>query len=495
MTTGLRSVRFRLTFWYALVLAFTLIVCAAGAWIVVQRVLQQRAEQFLADARDAFLVELHAEEAEMPTLVAAIGKAMQDIRMADVEFMVLDSASRPVAASGDVPNRAHQATSVRLSADTLAAFVSFVDDSLSTTVVLPGANGGNLIAIRPAVLGSARYRIAAVQSRRWLHNTMRSLFVAWLAVLPLVLAVSTAGGYLMARRALAPVADMSRRARAISAANLDQRLAVVNAKDELGELATMINALLARVEQAFAQQRRLVADASHELRTPVAVIRAEADVALARQERPAREYRDALEIVSQAGERLSGIVNDLFLLARSDGGPVPLSVEALYLDELIIDTARVMRTLADRRTVRIDVPPLAESPLTGDPELLGRLLLNLVDNAIKHSPPGGAVAIRLGATPQAYTVSVTDEGPGVPLDAQDRIFERFYRAAPSTANAAETGPRGSLNNGAGLGLAIARYIAEAHGGTLELARSSASGSEFRLTLPRQSRGVAGAPPD
>jgi signal transduction histidine kinase len=260
-------------------------------------------------------------------------------------------------------------------------------------------------------------------------------------------------------------------------------LPVENPHDELGELATVINGLLARVETSFDQQRRFVADASHELRTPTAIIRAEAEIALAREARAESEYREALRVVQDAGHRLSRIVDDLFLLARADAGHRPLQRELLYLDELAADAARAMQGLAAPRSIKLEVVPMPEAPFIGDAELLGRMLLNLLDNAIKYSPDAGTVTVSLGRTDSGYELRVADEGPGIPIEAQQHIFERFFRVDKARSR----GER-SATSGAGLGLAIARWVALAHGGTLELRQSGPDGSEFVVVLPAESMG-------
>lgn len=236
--------------------------------------------------------------------------------------------------------------------------------------------------------------------------------------------------------------------------------------------------LLGRLETSFEQQRRFVADASHELRTPTAIIRAESEVALGRDSRTEVEYRDALRVVQDAGHRLSRIVDDLFLLARADAGHRPLNAEPLYLDELMADAVRAMQALASQRSVQLDIVSMPEAPFVGDAELLGRMLLNLLDNAIKYSPRGGAVSVWLETTSRGYEIRVVDDGPGIPREAQGTIFERFFRVDKARSR----GDR-SATSGAGLGLAIARWVAVAHGGTVALVRSTAAGSEFLVTLP------------
>ena len=213
---------------------------------------------------------------------------------------------------------------------------------------------------------------------------------------------------------------------AITATNLHERLPV-GGGDELVRLARVVNDLLDRLEQAFELQRRFMADASHELRTPTAIVRTEADVTLSKPVRHEAEYRESVTIMQDASRRLTRIVDDLFLLARSDAGHLVVHRATIHLEDVVDDTVRSARPLADTRGVRMDLTNVVEAPLQGDADLLGRLLLNLLDNAIKHSAAGGQVAVTMERDGDAVRVTVTDQGEGIPAALQGRVFERFYK--------------------------------------------------------------------
>ena len=471
------SVRWRLTLWYSLVLAAILGVFAVGSFEVLRRVLAVRTDRFLEEARDAFVEELRTEREEEVATPPAIEAALRDFQFRDVMFVVFDSATRMTGMSA----RTQAVDSVSAPAvdiQALAARIAPNREAAPRFLTLPDAEGGYRVAVRSVRLTDAWYTVAAVQERHHLREVLEMVGGAYLLAIPILLLLSGAGGYFLAGRALSPVTAMSRRAREISATTLHERLPVKNPRDELGALATMINGLLGRVEASLEQQRRFVADASHELRTPAAIIRAESEIALGRESRTEAEYREALRVVQDAGHRLSRIVDDLFLLARADAGHRPLNAEPLYLDELAADAVRAMQALASQRGVRLDITTLPEAPFVGDTELLGRMLLNLLDNAIKYSPRGGAVSVSLEATSRGYEIRVVDEGPGIPKEAQAEIFERFFRV-----DKARSRGDSSTTSGAGLGLAIARWVAVAHAGTLELIRSTMAGTEFLVTLP------------
>ena len=475
------SVRWRLAFWYSLVLAAMLAVFAVGSFEVLRRVLDVRSDRFLEEARDAFIQELGTEQVEAGARVPAIDAALKDFQFRDVLFAVFDSAHRVAGVSAR--SQASDSESVPpVDLQALATWLAPAHDPAPRMLTLPDAEGGYRVAVRPVRLAGVPYTVAAVQERHWLREMLEMVGAAYLLAIPILMLLSAAGGYFLANRALSPVTAMSRRAREISATNLHERLPVENPRDELGELATMVNGLLARIEASFEQQRRFVADASHELRTPTAIIRAESEIALGRDSRTEAEYREALRVVQDAGHRLSRIVDDLFLLARADAGHRPLNAEPLYLDELTADAVRAMQALASQRSVRLDMGSMPEAPFVGDTELLGRMLLNLLDNAIKYSPRAGAVSVSLETTSRGYEIRVVDDGPGIPKAAQADIFERFFRV-----DKARSRGESSATSGAGLGLAIARWVAVAHGGTVELVRSTAAGTEFLVTLPADAK--------
>jgi signal transduction histidine kinase len=273
----------------------------------------------------------------------------------------------------------------------------------------------------------------------------------------------------------------------MTAENLSGRLPVANPRDELGRLAETVNDLLSRLEasisiqrQSMSAQRQFMADASHELRTPVATTRTAANVALQQPHRDELEYRDTLAIIEQQAARLSRIVDDMFTLARADAGTYPVRQMPMYLDEVVEDVVKAARVLASPRDVSIDAATIRSATFTGDEELIRRLIVNLLDNAVRYTPAGSTVHVDLAKATGGYALSISDHGPGIPLAVQPHIFERFFRA-----DAART-RRNGLDGGAGLGLALARWIAEVHGGHLTLAQSSEAGTTFTAFFPTAS---------
>jgi len=292
--------------------------------------------------------------------------------------------------------------------------------------------------------------------------------------IPIVLLLAGAGGLWLAAVGLRPITEMARRAAAIPLTGLED-LGQSNRSDELGQLAGAFNGLVARLRTALQTQRQFMADASHELRTPVSVVRTAAEVTLSREHRDEGEYRESLTIVGGEATRLSRLVEDMLVLARADAGGYRLRPVDLYLDEVVADCCRAVDVLATERGVAIQSTCETDIAFRGDEDLLRQMVLNVLQNAVQHTPAGGSISIDVRQEGNAVTVRVTDGGEGIPPADRARIFDRFVQLDPARRA-----------QGTGLGLPIARWIAEAHGGTLVLEGSGSGGSTFRVLLPRTS---------
>jgi heavy metal sensor kinase len=329
-------------------------------------------------------------------------------------------------------------------------------------------------AERKVSAGGREYRIVVAASLRPVADTSRAALQVILIGLPLVLALAGVGGYLLAGRALRPLSSMAEQAQHITDSSLHTRIEIGRAAQEMETLVASFNELLARLDQSFEGMRRFVADASHELRTPIAVIRGEADVALS-ADRSAEEYRASLAVVLDESRRLSRLVEDLLNLARADAGRVRLQVQDFYLNELMSECCRGAQTLAGARQIKLECRAESDVQFRGDEQLLRRLLMNLLDNAIRYTPPGGKVTAALEPNGTSVHLRVADTGIGMAPEETTRVFERFYRAGES---------RSREDGGFGLGLAIVKWIAESHQGSVECASKPGAGSVFTVTLPR-----------
>jgi signal transduction histidine kinase len=252
----------------------------------------------------------------------------------------------------------------------------------------------------------------------------------------------------------------------------DENLGEEHRPGELGQLARSFNGLVARLRTALSTQRQFMADASHELRTPVSVIRSAAEITLSRPSRMESEYRDALGIAGDEARRLGALVDDMLVLARADGGGYTLRLADFYLNDVLTGCIRALEVVARERGVTIAAARLPDSPLRGDEDLIRRMLLNVLQNAVQHTADGTTVDVGLEQAGAAFVVRIRDHGCGIAETHRARIFDRFVQLDESRRGA-----------GTGLGLPIARWIAEAHGGRLDLEASGAGGSTFAIVLP------------
>jgi heavy metal sensor kinase len=461
----IRSFRFRLTAWYVALFSLLFVVFSVFLYGLLSKDLRTRLDQSLtseANTASALLEDELVEEKGDVHMAAT--EAVAGLRLHGSRVAIL-SGSRLLASSGPVSQQESDAV--------VAQAARSASPDLVLALPQLGPNGARAATHRLETLGRdfLIFSIAPLDSiAADLAVVRRVIFLA----LPLLLGLAGIGGYLLATHSLAPLNWMAAQAREITGSNLSRRLEIGHAAEELLVLAASFNELLARLDQSFEAMRRFVADASHELRTPIAVIRGEADVALS-HDRGAAEYRESLAIVLDESRRLSRLVDDLLNLARADAGRVKLDVHEFYFNELLAECCRSMQTLAGASEVTLECRSAGDVQFRGDEALLRRLVINLLDNAIRYTPPGGKVSAKLEADPAAARVVISDTGAGIPPEAAPHVFERFYRADKA---------RSRQDGGFGLGLSIVKWIAEAHNGTVELTANPAPGTTFTVTLPR-----------
>ena len=309
-----------------------------------------------------------------------------------------------------------------------------------------------------------------------------------LGSIPLVLLLAAVGAYIVSRRAMAPILAMIEKSRAIGASDLSARVPVPRAHDELRRLAETLNALLSRLEGAFKVQEAFLGDASHQLKTPLAILRGELDL-MRSQKRSPQEIADFLESSSQEVNFLARVVDDLLLLARIQAGKDHLRFEKMRVDEALLDVCSRLGPVAEAKRIQL-LMQLGDSgsnfQVSGDPDLIRVLVENLLGNALKYSPEGTVITLGLRDIPATRTTSaaveiaVTDEGPGIPVADQERVFERFYRGIQPRLG----------GKGHGLGLSIAKKIVDVHGGRISVenrqVKEGRTGSIFVVSLPAAS---------
>jgi len=348
-------------------------------------------------------------------------------------------------------------------------------DAAASSVTLNGANY-RMVGRRVVANGHA-FVVLVLAAMAPLEADQRELFGTLSVGIAAALLVAIVGGLLIGKLALRPLSAMAGQAAALGERNLTSRLVAPNARDELGQLASAFNGLLGRLSSVLSSQRQFMADASHQLRTPVSVLRTTADVTLRREHRPEPDYREAITIVTEQAVRLTRLVDAMFVLSRAEAGGRTLRPEPVYLDEIVAECARGLSVIAGERGVRVETTGDTDVAFVGDDDCLRQLFMNLLDNAVAHTRAGGLVTAHTHVTERQISVRITDQGEGIPAADRERIFERFTRLDQHRP-------------GAGLGLPIARWMAEAHGGTLELDSSSSEGSVFVVTLPRAVRAEA-----
>jgi heavy metal sensor kinase len=445
-----------------LLVAFSVLV-----YVLISRILYDRVDQSLSNTAQATASELKTEisEFEGDAQLGAV-ETLDELRLPNV-YTAIFVDNQPLA-SNFSEDQQFILPQELLSAAKANGRISF------KTVEGFGEDGAR-VAVMPLRVAGKDYFVAVAEPLHGLVAQIEAIRRVFYIGLPATLLVAGIGGLLLAKKSLSPVVEMSDHAKRISATNLQQRLKVSNPRDELGRLAIVFNELLSRLDRAFENMREFMADASHELRTPLSIIRGEADVALSR-DRPASEYKETLAIVQDESRRLSRIVDDMLALARADAGQRPLRTQEFYLNDLMEEACRAMQVLAASKNVALTFDPSEDLAFRGDEDLLRRLVMNLLDNAIKYTPSGGSVSVKLVPEPASIKIIVTDTGIGMPAEAVPHVFERFYRVDMARSRA---------DGGSGLGLAIARWVAEAHKGSIDLVSSPGNGSEFTVSLPRE----------
>ena len=341
---------------------------------------------------------------------------------------------------------------------------------IGRVVAVPSAPAPFRLLTERATVGGQPVLLQVGRSEAAMRLEVRELALFLGFGLPLAVAVAGGVGYVVARRALAPLSRMAERARAITARRLNERLPIDTPDDELGRLATVFNDTLGRLESSFTQMRRFTSNVSHELRTPLTAMRSVGEVGL-RGRRHADNYERVIESMLEETDRLTRLVERLLLVSRVDSGDVRLDETEVDLGALADEVVGHLGVLAEEKSQAMTVEPGSHPRCQGDPVTLRQAVINLVDNAIRYTPAGGRIHLRAATTAAGATLEVSDTGPGIPVRDQARLFERLYR-----------GQHGDPG-GSGLGLSLARWAVEANHGALTYEQANGTGSTFRITLP------------
>ncbi|HQV69248.1 MAG TPA: ATP-binding protein [Thermoflexales bacterium] len=466
------SIRIRLTFWYAFILIAAFMIFGAGVYFVVWFTLSRQTDVALYDTARAISDEARPAM-ENGQLVVDV-PALDMFRATQIYAQVIDS-------DGSIRSTNAPALTVLLDQK---AFIEVAQqpDMGKTSLWSQSQHGTNILRVltlpmstayrdpiskqeRPKVLGYLQLG----SSLDNMQGVVNNLWTTLLFLGPLVVGVATLAGWIMSRRALQPVDDITNTVmRIYRAENLEQRVDVTSG-DEVGRLGSAFNEMLERLSALFQVQQRLVGDVSHELRTPLTVIRGNVDLMRAMRSGDP----ESLEAISSEADRMTRMVTQLLMLSQADSGQLPMKIEPLDLAPMLMDVERNGRIIADDR-VKVTASAQEQLLVQGDRDYLKQVLLNLVENAIKHTPDGGEVtALGYERNDMVY-LSVSDTGGGIAPDALPHIFERFYRVDKARSRA---------QGGAGLGLAIVKSIVDAHGGQIQAYSTLGKGSTFVVTLP------------
>ena len=415
----LARLRLRLTLWYVGIFLSILGLLGGGLFIAVSHRVSRQLDASLRAATSALIQATRVRETEQARATGLVADAVDELHIPDRSLYLFDLAGRPIkpdAAADWIRDAARE-----------AARTGWADRDFET----PTDHIVRLHAERFAGAADRSYVAAVVADRLELDDEYASLIRAFAAAALIALLLVAGSGYVLVRKSTTPI------------------------------------------EQSMDHMRRFMADAAHELRTPVTVLRARAEVMLAQERNPSRDAA-ALRAIEQETTRLGEIIGDLLTLARADAGERPVTREALYLDDVASDAVAAVRALAERQGVALEVGQFEEAGIAGDPALVRRLLVIVLDNAIKYTPAGGRVRLDVATADGAPSAVVTDTGIGIPADQLPHVFDRFYRGDPARRAA----------DGTGLGLAIARWIADLHGAAIAIGPSAdGSGTRVAITFP------------
>jgi heavy metal sensor kinase len=464
----LRSIGARLTFWYTGILSLTLLLLGTLAYGLLTYSLSSDLDAALKGVAQAIAAQAQKDgRNQLPPDLNEIFRRFFGFSPAHPHFEMLDPFGRlqpgGLASPPEYPL-------------TLEALLNALR-GVATYETLEGANRFPVrVLVFPVLNGTQVTNLVQVGiSLENLYHTRRRFVLIMAALLPLGLLLAGGGGWLLARRALRPVDHMTRAAQRISGEHLTERLEESGTGDELDRLARTLNEMLGRLDNSFRQVRQFSADASHELQTPLTIIKGEIEVAL-RSCRSPEEYQEVLNSALEEIERISRLVEGLLLLARADSGVLRLDLRPVDLPGVVAEVTAQMQRIAADHGVGLSLAGLEPVTVCGDRGQLSRLLLNLVDNALKYTPAGGRVTLALRREGNRARISVSDTGIGLSPLEQAQIFTRFYRAAAA---------RTQSGGGAGLGLCIAQSIAQAHGGSIEVTSLLGQGSTFTVVLPAE----------
>jgi len=476
-----RSLRAQLALWHGLLLALTLLLLAAFTYLLLREYLNHSADAALTEFAETTGKDVAAAVYHYQTLHP--GQPLDtdttshfidhtDLQSWGRYVQVIDTNGNPVAFSDALSNH-----KLPVPSETLLACRQ-TGKPVFDTVTNLGQYPVRIVTL-PVQMGSRiPYLVQVGASVEGVEGALQRALTILLILTPAIFLIALLGGWTLVGSSLRPVDEMTRAALRIESKHLDMRIAPPRTDNEIGRLAEALNEMIARLDRSFQQIERFTADASHELKTPLTAIRGEAEVALMSAQTP--ETQATFQSIIAETERLSSIVNNLLLLSRADADQVRLNQDPVALHEIVLTTFETLERLARRKNIALDFADMDEVTIRGDALWLQQLFTNLIHNAIHYTPEGGSVTLSLISTTSGdpempfARFSVEDTGPGIPAEHLPFLFDRFYRV--------DSG-RSRDQGGSGLGLNIARWVAESHGGEITIASVVGKGTVFTVLLP------------
>jgi heavy metal sensor kinase len=460
-----RSLRFRITAWYAGLLAGALVVFGASVYVGLERYLDWNLQKTLASQCRTIGTELLTQLPERPSdwLVTEINetyspevnsKFVRVIREGAGVIYVSDAPKDGSFNPSRVPLPTTQQT------------------GRSRRIVV---DGHELLveALEFNTPNEGRFIVESGALHRQIEIVLHGLLLTFAIYMPFIISLAVGSGYWLMRRSLQPVDEITRRAESITSTNLSERLPAIRTGDEIERLSISLNRMIARLDDAFQHIHRFSADASHELRTPLTILQLELE-GIAQSNRLNPALTDQIGSALEETHRMSHIVESLLAISRLDAGEAKMDKVRLDLGQLAASTAEQMKLLAEEKSIRLTTDVSKEVYVEGDRSRLQQIIVNLVANAVKYTQEGGSVELRVRHEERSAVLEVSDNGAGIPDHALPHVFERFYRA--DKARSRESG-------GAGLGLAIVKAICAAHGAEVSVSSREGIGSVFTVELP------------